>query len=82
MDRRGKVEIYIQRRLYYLSIFSSNKVHVLLMLIQKLLRRNNDSTLSKNWPEVRLENFEKKSGVMILRSNMSRKHSNTLLKRI
>ena len=34
MDRRGKVEIYIQCRRYYLLIFSPNKVHVLLMLIQ------------------------------------------------
>ena len=34
MDSRGKVEIYIQCRRYYLPIFSLNKVHVLLMLIQ------------------------------------------------
>ena len=34
MSLRGKVELYIQCRVYYIPIFSSNKVHVLLMLIQ------------------------------------------------
>ena len=34
MDCREKVESYIQCRRYYIPIFSSNKVHVLLMLIQ------------------------------------------------